>query len=84
MVSAPNFLTMQVYMLTNGYAVMPEGFESILYAGFGYTLKKSDAEALIKNGEALSMEDSSGKPKTKNSTVRRPSILNRGKKLPKS
>ena len=83
MVSALTF-TMQVYMLTNGFAVMPEGFESILYAGFGYTLNKVDAEALIKNGEALSMEDSSGKPKTKNSTGRISGIRIRGKRLPKS
>jgi hypothetical protein len=80
------FMTKQVYMLTNSYAVMPEGFESVLISGFGYTLMKEDAKALIENGMALEMEDSKdgSKPKISDISSRRTGNGNRGKRLSKS
>jgi uncharacterized protein involved in high-affinity Fe2+ transport len=73
--------TKQVYMLTNGYAVLPDGFESFLYAGLGYTLKEEDAESMIKEGLAIPMEDPDGAPKAKNLTDDKPGKRKRGKGL---
>jgi len=72
-------------MLANAHGITANGSEEFLYAGLGYELDESQAEAFVKWGLAAYMEDAKdGTPKVNNSASGKPSDSGRSKSIPKS